>query len=171
MSLSPLSFEFCYDEIEFSRSASCGPNEVVTSATTSLPDSGVQLTWGGGTFTVSGTYHNQFPNSTWTYLPVDDPLHTVTVTDYNQVPSQITAFINGTHQEDISKPITYTVYTQETIYTTVEITAKDEEGKDYTYTETNTSYEDHVYSISHSVCNQWDIYKTQLQDILTRGTY
>lgn len=179
MTISTTEFEFVYDEIEFTRTATCSSNEVVVSASSShVPsrctfdnnytsfdndyttfDIGVQLSWSGGTFTVAGTYHREFPNSTWTYLSIETPNETTTVNEYADVPASITAFISSTHQEEIFKPITYTVNTTETITTT------DSKGK------TTTSTVSHTYSISHKVCNQWDIYKSQMENLLARGKY
>lgn len=173
-SLTPLTFEFSYDEIQFTRSASCGPNEVVTSATTSFPNSGVNVSWSGGTFTVSGTFRKVFPESKWSYIPLYDlkttPPAPVTGSIISAVPSKIYEFIGGTHQPNLEHPITYTVNTRETLtgYTTEYGT--DEEGGSYSYQVPYTYYENHTYTINHKVCNNWDIFKSQLTDLISRGS-
>ena len=168
-SLTPLTFEFSYDEIEFTRSATCGPNEEVISGSTSFANSGVNVFWSGGTFTVSGTFHKVFSESTWKYIPTydtekDPPVDPIIVTTQStdavisEVPSAIYSFISGEHDTTLDHPITYTVNTKETIAN------QDSEGNTY-YT-----YENHTYLIEHKVCNNWDIFKNQLVDLISRGS-
>lgn len=180
-SLSPLTFEFSYDGIAFSRSASCGPNEVVTSATTSFPNSGVNVSWSGGTFTVSGTFQKVFPGSTWTYIPdydvekdpMPEPVTVTTESDdlsISAVPSKIYTFISGTHDTRIEQPISYTVNTRETLIGYNTVYGTDGDGNTYSYQVPYTYYEDHTYTISHKVCNSWDVFKTQLLNLISRGS-
>lgn len=180
-SLTPLTFIFSYDEKQFTRTATCGPNEVVTSASTSFPNSGVNVSWSGGTFTVSGTFRKIFPESTWTYIPKydieKDPVpEPVTVTTRSTdstiaaVPAEIYEFISGTHETRLEQPITYTVNTRETLtgYNTAYGTTPD--GGSYSYQVPYTYYANHTYTINHKVCNNWDIFKNQLIELISRGS-
>jgi hypothetical protein len=167
MSISPNNFEFVYDGFDFSVFATCGENEVVLSAETSLPNIGVSLSWSGRTFTVSGTFYKVFAESTWSYIPVGST-STTSVTTNNigtitEVPSTISALISGTHDPRIEIPITYTVSTKKTI--TIDVPGT-EESPGYSYDE----YEYHTHVIDHKVCNHWDVFKNQLTDVVSRGT-
>jgi hypothetical protein len=174
MSISPNNFEFVYDGFDFSVFATCGENEVVLSAETSLPNIGVSLSWSGRTFTVSGTFYKVFAESTWSYIPTGST-STTSVTTNNigtitEVPSTISTLISGTHDPRIEIPITYTVSTKKTI--TIDVpeipsTGEDDPGTPgYSYDE----YEYHTHVIDHKVCNHWDVFKNQLTNVLARGT-
>ena len=157
MSISPTNFGYVYDGFNFSKSAACGANEIVLSASSSLSNSGVNISWSGGTFTVSGNFYKVFAESTWSYIPTGETT-TVAVTTNNietitEVPSLISALIGSTHDPRIDIPITYTVNTQKTI-------------PGYSY----NTYEYHTHTISLKVCNHWDVFKNQLTDVLARGT-
>lgn len=167
MSISPSVFEFVYDGFDFSRSASCGEKEEVLTAYTSFPNSGVSLSWSGGTFTVSGKFYKVFAESEWTYIPIGST-STTSVTTNNietitEVPSQINALVGGTHDPRIEIPITYTISTKKTI--TIDVPGT-EESPGYSY----DVYEYHTHTIDHKVCNHWDVFKNQLTDIVSRGT-
>lgn len=166
MSISPTTFEFVYDGFDFSKSATCGAREEVLSAITSFPNSGVTLSWSGGTFTVSGKFYKVFAESTWTYIPSDSTVSTSVTTNnietITEVPPTISALISGTHDPRIEIPITYTVNTKKTI--TIDVPGT-EESPGYSYDE----YEYHTHVIDHKVCNHWDVFKDQLIDIVARG--
>lgn len=190
-SLSPTTFEFSYDEIAFSRSASCGPREVVTSASTSFSNQGVYLSWSGGTFTVGGTFRKVFPESYWEYIPrydreKDPPPSSVSISTQStaatlsEIPATIFALLSGTHNPTISYPITYTVNTLETIPhyvpevpgipgTPATDTSPGTPGTPGTPAYTYYTYEYHTYTISHKVCNNWGIFKGQLNNVISRG--
>jgi len=167
MSLSPTTFEFVYDGFNFSRTAICGVNEVVLTAFTSFPNSGVSLSWSGGTFTVSGKFYKVFAESVWTYLPTGSTTTTSVTTNnietITEVPSEIDALVGATHDPRIEIPITYTVGTKKTI--TIDVPGT-EESPGYSY----DVYEYYTYTISHKVCNHWDVFKNQLTDVVSRGT-
>lgn len=187
MSISLTTFDFVYDEKEFIRVATCGPNEVVTDVTTSLPNVGVNITWLDDTVTVSGTFQKVFSESTWSYIPTYDFVRnqlpaTTTVTTrstnpiISEVPSTLFEFVKGTHDTTLEYPITYTVHTLETIENVVpevpptistDPNVPDDPGSPgYTY----YTYENHTYTINHRVCNNWDIFKNQLIELISRGS-
>jgi len=175
--ISPSTFDFIYEYSEFSNTTYCASNEVFTSASSSMPQDGVHLSYSGNVFSVYGKYTGLFDLAVWTYIPFDRE-NTVTVHNYEFIPSVIKTLVYSERDPGVEKLVTYTLTTLETVITYTEETAYNtsvdaETGEvtyiPYTYTVAHTNYYDHTYNITQRICNAWDTYNNQLNNVIARG--
>lgn len=175
--ISPSTFDFIYEYASFANTVQCASNEVFTSASSSLPQGGVYLSYGGTQFSVYGKYTGLFDLAIWTYIPINSDTP-VTVRNYDSIPLAIKTLVYSERDPGEEKLVTYTLTTLETVITyTQEIgynTSVDAETGEvtsipYTYTVEHVNYYNHTYTINHRVCNSWDTYNEQLNNVIKRG--